>query len=141
MRPSFFLLPTVVVVAPAVACQPGRTTPAMADAGNGDAPPGRPAGVPAQACPAPANAPRRLGRVGGTAPAPLRVGVAYGEAKCEIAAPTQGADGGGGTGAEGTPGKLRIQRAAWQAGMSGREFEGRAMLTVGTRQLRGGGGF
>jgi len=141
MRPSFFLLPTVLVVALAVACQPGRTTPAMADAGNGDAAAGRPAGVPAQAFRATGNEPGWLATVDAKAPATLRVEVDYGETKYEIAAPTQGPDGWAGTAADGTPVKLSIQRVACQDDMSGREFEARAMLTVGTRQLHGCGGF
>jgi len=141
MRPSFFLLPTVLVVALAVACQPGRTTSAMADAGNGDTAAGRPAEVPVQAFRATGNEPGWLATVDAKAPATLRVEVDYGETKYEIAAPTQGPDGWAGTAADGTPVKLSIQRVACQDDMSGREFEARAMLTVGTRQLHGCGGF
>ncbi len=145
MRPSFFLLPAVLVVALAVACQPAdappsgkvetaAVTPAAQAAGNNGT-------TSTRAFRATGNEPGWMVRVAGDAPHALHVEVDYGETVYEVAAPTQGADGWAGTAADGTPVKLSIQRVACQDDMSGQEFEARAMLTVGTRQLHGCGGF
>ena len=76
--------------------------------------------------------------VGGTG---LRVEVDYGQTRYEVAAPSAGPDGWAGAAADGTPVKLSIQRVPCQDDMSGRAFEAKAMLTVGTRQLHGCGAF
>ena len=144
MRPSFFLLPAVLVVMLAVACQPGDTpSPVMAET-DGDAAAAQAAAngaASSQAFRATGNEPGWVVRVAGDAPHTLRAEVDYGQTVHEVAAPTQGPDGWAGTTADGTPVKLSIERVACQDDMSGQEFEARAMLTVGTRQLHGCGGF
>jgi len=143
MRPSFFLLPTALVVALAVACQSSDVPSPAVDGTGRDTPVAPAAGseVPAQAFRATGNEPGWLAQVSGDAPHALHVEVDYGQTTYEIVAPTQGPDGWAGTATDGTPVKLSIERVACQDDMSGQEFEAKAMLTVGTRQLHGCGGF
>ncbi len=145
MRPSFFLLPAALVVMLAVACQPGDAPSSVVAEPGADTPAAQAAmdnGVAAsQAFRATGNEPGWMVRVAGDAPHALRVEVDYGQTVYDVAAPTQGPDGWAGTATDGTPVKLSIERVACQDDMSGQEFEARAMLTVGTRQLHGCGGF
>lgn len=143
MRPSFFLLPTALVVALAVACQSSEAPSPAVDGTVGDTPVAPAAGseVPAQAFRATGNEPGWLAQVAGDAPHALRVEVDYGQTTYEVVTPTQGPDGWAGTATDGTPVKLSIERVACQDDMSGQDFEAKAMLTVGTRQLHGCGGF
>lgn len=71
----------------------------------------------------------------------MRVEVDYGQTRYEVAAPSEGADGWAGKSADGIPVKLSVQRVPCQDGMSGQQFEAKAMLTVGTRQLHGCGNY
>lgn len=148
MRPSFFLLPTVLVVALAVACQPAAD-PALngeaAAAGPSDAPAAvvAPAaeGRASDAFRATGNEPGWLAEVAAGGGSALRVEVDYGQTQYEVAAPTHGPDGWAGAAADGTPIKLSVQRVPCQDDMSGKTFDAKVMLTVGTRQLHGCGSF
>lgn len=148
MRPSLFLLPTLAVVALAVACQSGNepaappavvqpaaapvASAASADTASGTAP---------QAFRATGNEPGWLAQVGTDGHVGLRVEVDHGQTTYDVAAPTQGADGWAGTATDGTPVKLSIERVPCQDTMSGDSFDAKAMLTVGARQLHGCGSF
>lgn len=146
MRPSLFLLPTVAVVALAVACQSGSepptaaaqpaaaqvASPASVDTVSGTAP---------QAFRATGNEPGWLAKVGTDGHVGLRVEVDDGQTTYDVAAPTQGADGWVGTATDGTPVKLSIVRVPCDDSMSGESFDAKAMLTIGARQLHGCGSF
>lgn len=148
MRPSFFLLPTVLVVALAVACQPA-VDPQPEAVGTAAGPADAPAAVvapaaaalPSDAFRATGNEPGWLAEVAAGGSSALRVEVDYGQTHYEVAAPTHGPDGWAGAAADGTPIKLSVQRVPCQDDMSGRTFDAKVMLTVGARQLHGCGSF
>lgn len=148
MRPSLFLLPTVLVVALAVACQPAAD-PKPDGEGNAAVPAAAPVAVVAPAAAerlsdgfrATGNEPGWLAEVAAGGDSALRVEVDYGQTHYEVAAPTHGPDGWAGAAADGTPIKLSVQRVPCQDDMSGRAFDAKVMLTVGTRQLHGCGNF
>lgn len=148
MRPSLFLLPTVLVIAIAVACQPAAESPATPAAPAVAAAPAAPtptpadlAGSTAESFRAVGNEPGWLAQVDSGKETVLHVEIDYGQTRHDVTAPTQGADGWAGTTADGTPVKLSVQRVPCQDGMSGKQFQAKAMLTVGTRQLHGCGNF
>lgn len=149
MRPSLFLLPTVLVVALAVACQPAADPKAEGE-GTAAGPAAAPIAEaePALAAPTANDAFRAVGtepvwmaEVGAGGDAALRVEVDYGQTHYEVAAPTHGPDGWAGAAADGTPIKLSVQRVPCQHDGSGEMADAKAMLTVGTRQLHGCGSF
>lgn len=122
-------------------CVAGQTPAVAATAAAADATgPGADAVATPQAFRATGNEPGWLAEVG-VGGAGLRVEVDYGQTRYEVAAPSAGPDGWAGAAADGTPVKLSIQRVPCQDDMSGRAFEAKAMLTVGTRQLHGCGAF
>lgn len=148
MRPSFFLLPTMLVIALAVACQPAAD-PVPGGKGVAAGPAAAPvaddgpaaAERPSDAFRATGNEPGWVAEVGAGGTSALRVEVDYGQTRYVVAAPTQGPDGWAGAAADGTPIKLSVQRVPCQDDMSGKAFDAKAMLTVGTRQLHGCGSF
>lgn len=141
MRPSLFLLPTALIVALAIACQPANDSPARPDPAAAPVVEAPPLEATPTAFRATGNEPGWVAVFGGDQFAGLHVEVDYGQSTYDVAAPAQGPDGWTGTAADGTPVKLSIQRVPCQDDMSGREFEAKAMLTVGTRQLHGCGNF
>ena len=148
MRPSFFVIPTLFVLALAVACQPApevppeqpQAVPAQAGA-EGTAERAPTTGDTAAVFRATGNEPGwSVDVAAGNAPA-MRVELDYGQTRYAVDRATHGADGWAGAAADGTPVKLSVQRVPCQDDMSGARFDAKVMLTVGTRQLHGCGQF